>query len=254
MEHRLDAIAEGNEQWKQLCRDTWNSYREKYAELKKAGNKDAVRNSRVREFGNGLKAVVAKSGPLVLQEDESGDKAKTKFLGWVEGVAFEDMTEAMAKTLLEKDSAKRQAESTSLGTWNGEELVVKTGPYGKYAQCGSARVPFQEGDTFETLVAKIKAKQDAVVHTLGEFEFRTGQYGMFMFKKSTAKGKKPQFVGLPEGLDPKSLTEEAAIKIYQNGLQQKARARNFGKSESGGSGGGGNRGGFRGRGRFKRGS
>jgi DNA topoisomerase-1 len=254
MEQRLDAIAEGNEQWKQLCRDTWNSYQEKYTELKKAGNKAAVKNSRGREFGNGLKAVLAKSGPLVLQEDESGDKTKTKFLGWVDGVAFEDMTEDMAKKLLEQHTLKHQAESASLGTWNGEDIVVKSGPYGKYAQCGASRVPFQQGDTFESLVAKIKAKQDAVLHTLGEFEFRTGQYGMFMFKKTTAKGKKPQFVGLPEGLDPKSLTEEAAIKIYQTGIQQKARARNFGKSESGRGGAGGNRGGFRGRGRFKRGS
>ena len=84
-----------------------------------------------------------------------------------------------------------------------------------------------------------------------------------MFKKTTAKGKKPQFVGLPEGLDPKSLTEEAAIKIYQTGLQHKARARNFSKSEStqgqtqGQTQPQGQRGGFRGRGRggrFNRGS
>jgi len=255
MEQRLDAIAEGTEQWKQLCRDTWNSYEEKYTELKKAGNKASVKNSRAHEFSNGLKAVLSKSGPLVLQEDESGDKEKTKFLGWVEGVAFEDMTEEMAQKLLEQHEQKRQAESTSLGSWNGEEVLVKSGPYGKYAQCGSVRIPFQADDTFETLITKMKAKQDAVLHTLGDFEFRNGQYGMFMFKKTTAKGKKPQFVGLPEGLDPKSLTEEAAIKIYQTGIQTKARARNFGTSESAG---GGQRGGFRGRGRgrggFKRGS
>ena len=251
MEQRLDAIAEGSEQWKQLCRDTWNSYQDKYAELKKAGNKPSVKNSRMQEFGNGLKAVLSKSGPLVLQEDESGDKEKTKFLGWVDGVAFEDMTEDMAKKLLEQHSQKRQAESTSLGSWNGDEVVVKSGPYGKYAQCGSVRVPFELGDTFDTLTTKMKAKQDAVLHTLGDFEFRTGQYGLFMFKKTTAKGKKPQFVGLPEGLDPKSLTEEAAIKIYQTGIQQKARTRNFGKSEEGQ---GSTRGSFRGRGRFKRGS
>jgi len=252
MEQRLDSIAEGTEQWKQLCRDTWNSYEEKYTELKKAGNKASVKNSRAHEFSNGLKAVLSKSGPLVLQEDESGDKEKTKFLGWVEGVAFEDMTEEMAQKLLEQHEQKRQAESTSLGSWNGEEVLVKSGPYGKYAQCGSVRIPFQADDTFETLITKMKAKQDAVLHTLGDFEFRNGQYGMFMFKKTTAKGKKPQFVGLPEGLDPKSLTEEAAIKIYQTGIQTKARARNFGNSESAGGGQRGGRG--RGRGGFKRGS
>jgi DNA topoisomerase-1 len=254
MEQRLDAIAEGTEQWKQLCRDTWNSYEEKYTELKKAGNKASVKNSRAHEFSNGLKAVLSKSGPLVLQEDESGDKEKTKFLGWVEGVAFEDMTEEMAQKLLEQHEQKRQAESTSLGSWNGEEVLVKSGPYGKYAQCGSVRIPFQADDTFETLITKMKAKQDAVLHTLGDFEFRNGQYGMFMFKKTTAKGKKPQFVGLPEGLDPKSLTEEAAIKIYQTGIQTKARARNFGTSESAGGGQRGGRGRGRGRGGFKRGS
>jgi hypothetical protein len=263
MEHRLDAIAEGTEPWKQLCRDTWNSYEEKYTKLKKGGSLASVKSSRANEFGNGLKAVLSKSGPLVLQEDESGDKTKTKFLGWKEGVAFEDMTEEIATKLLEDHEQKRQAESTSLGSWNGDDVLLKTGPYGKYAQCGSLRIPFQPEDTFETLVIKMKAKQDAVVHSLGDFEFRTGQYGMFMFKKTTAKGKKPQFVGLPEGLDPKSLTEEAAIKIYQTGLQHKARARNFSKSEStqgqtqGQTQPQGQRGGFRGRGRggrFNRGS
>jgi hypothetical protein len=256
MEQRLDAIAEGKEPWKQLCRDTWASYKEKYESLKKSGSKAA--SSRQHEFGNGLKAVLAKSGPLVLLEDESGDKSKTRFLGWKEGVAFEAMTEEIAKELLEQDNTKRAAESTSLGTWNGNEILVKTGPYGKYAQCGTTKVPFGEEDTFETLKTKLEAKESAVLHTLGEFEFRKGPYGVFMFKKATAKGKKPQFVGLPEGVDPKILTEEAAIKIYQTGLQTKARARNFGNAEGAPRGGGrGGRGGFRGRGGrggFRRGS
>ena len=253
MEGRLDSIAEGKEPWKQLCRDTWASYKEKYASLKKSGSKAA--SSRQREFGNGLKAVLAKSGPLVLLEDESGDKTKTRFLGWKEGVAFEAMTEEIAKQLLEQDNAKRAAESASLGTWNGNEIQLKNGPYGKYAQCGSTKVPYAEGDTVESLQAKLEAKESAVLHTLGEFEFRKGPYGVFMFKKATVKGKKPQFVGLPEGVDPKTLTEEAAIKIYQTGLQTKARARNFGTAAGGRGGGRGGRGGFRGgRGGFKRGS
>ena len=246
MEGRLDAIADGKEPWKQLCRDTWASYKEKYESLKKSGSKAA--SSRQREFGNGLKAVLAKSGPLVLLEDESGDKSKTRFLGWKEGVAFEAMTGEIAKQLLEQDNVKRAAESASLGTWNGNEIQLKNGPYGKYAQCGGTKVPYAEGDTVETLKTKLEAKESAVLHTVGEFEFRKGPYGVFMFKKATVKGKKPQFVGLPEGVDPKSLTEEAAITIYQTGLQTKARARNFGNAGRG-------RGGFRGgRGGFKRGS
>ncbi len=264
METRLDSIAEGKEQWKQLCRDIWTSYKDKYETLKKAGNSAAVKNSRSHDFGGGLKAVVAKQGPLLLLEDASGDKAKTKFLGWVDGVKFEEMTEAIARAHLATVQTATAQANAEYGMYENEQIVVKDGPYGKYAQCGSVRVPFVESDTAETLCAKFEAKKASVLHTLGEFEFRNGPYGVFMFKKTTAKGKKPQFVGLPEGLDPKSLTEEAAVRIYQTGIQQKARARHFsqnpttattgaatGGTARGGRGGG--RGGFRGRGRGGRG-
>jgi hypothetical protein len=60
--------------------------------------------------------------------------------------------------------------------------------------------------------------------------------------------KDKKFVGLPEGLDPKSLTEEAAVKIYQAGLQQKKRSGNFG-AQNGGQAQPRGRGGWRGRGR-----
>ena len=96
-----------------------------------------------------------------------------------------------------------------------------TGKFGPYIQWGSVNVPKTEGDTVFTLQEKLKAKEDASLHTLGDFVFRKGQYGPFMFKKG---GGKPQFVSLPEGLDPKLLTLEAATRIYQNGLTEKGKA------------------------------
>jgi hypothetical protein len=93
------------------------------------------------------------------------------------------------------------------------------------------------GETPETLQVKFQQKRNANTYSLSSFEFRQGPYGMFMYKKA-AGGKKPVFVGLPEGLDPKTLTLEAAERIYKNGLEQK-------KSAPPARG----RGGFRGRGR-----
>jgi hypothetical protein len=58
---------------------------------------------------------------------------------------------------------------------------------------------------------------------VGDFEFRTGQYGMYMFKKDSV-GKARKFVGVPSGIKPGDLTPAAAIKIYQTGLQSKAKA------------------------------
>lgn len=247
METRLDSIAEGQEPWKQLCRDTWSSYKDKYEQLKKEGKSARNSSDRQKEFSRGLKAVQAKQGPLLLIEDEGGDKSKTRFLGWPEGVAFADMTEEKAWAFANSEEERKRQDSK--GEYEGTLIEVKEGPFGKYAQCGDLRVPYVEGDTNESLCQKFTAKKSACLHILGDFEFRTGPYGVYMFKKTTAKGKKPQFVGLPEGLDPKTLTEEAAVRIYQTGLQQKARGKQFAARGGGRGGGRGGRGGWRGRGR-----
>ena len=247
MEARLDSIAEGKEPWKQLCRDTWSSYKDTVDRLKKNGAGADAKNSRVKEFPGGLKAVLSKKGPILLKEDESGDKEKTQFYGWIEGLKFEDMTEEAATALVEKKALGTEA---AWGEFEGEAVLLKSGPFGKYYQCGTIRIPAQEDDTVESVQGRLTAKKNSVLHSLGDFEFRTGQYGVFMFKKTTAKGKKPAFVGLPEGLDPKSLTEEAAIRIYQTGLQQKARSKAIGsETKEGDTGTTSFRGGFRGRGR-----
>jgi hypothetical protein len=219
------------------------------AKLKSAGAGADAKNSRVKEFPGGLKAVLSKKGPILLKEDESGDKEKTTFYGWIEGLKFEDLTEEAAIAFVEKKALG--TEGAAWGEFEEQPILLKSGPYGNYYQCGTIRIPTQEDDTVESVQGRLNAKKNSVLHTLGDFEFRTGQYGVFMFKKTTAKGKKPAFVGLPEGLDPKSLTEEAAIRIYQTGLQQKARSKAIGSDTKEGDTGttSRGRGGFRGRGR-----
>ena len=106
-------------------------------------------------------------------------------------------------------------------------MVRRTGPYGAYVACGTAQVPWVEGDTVETIRAKLKAKQESVLHAIGPFEFRRGPYGIYMFKKDVV-GKARKFVGLPSAVDPKVLTLQAATALYQSGLQQKAKARAYG--------------------------
>ena len=129
------------------------------------------------------------------------------------------MTEELAHQFLE--SLKQPSQ---WGTYNGTPIVVKKGPHGHYAQCGSLNVKVVDGDTAESIQQKFAEKASSSLHTLGEFEFRKGQYGPYMFKKATG-GKKPQFVSLPENLDPKTLTLEAAERIYTTGLQSKGSGR-----------------------------
>lgn len=78
METRLDHIAEGQEPWKQVLRDTWTAYKERHQELM---HKKVDTNSpdRRREFSGGLIAIQSRKGPLLMRESADGDKDKTVF-------------------------------------------------------------------------------------------------------------------------------------------------------------------------------
>lgn len=241
MESRLDSIAKGEENWKSLCQDTWDSYKQRYDELKKG--KGSTQNAPAREklFGD-IKAVISKKGPLLLKEGPG--KGEATFYGWPEGVSFQDLTEEHVTKFIEK--REQELSGSNLGLYNDMPIVKKKGPYGMYAEWNGTKVPFADGDTFDSIVAKLEAKGQSVLHTLGPFEFRNGPYGVYMFKKDQV-GKARKFVSVPSGLNPKDLTEEAAVKIFQAGLQNKVRGKQFGNGGSGGRGG--FRGGRGGRGR-----
>ena len=226
MEARLDAIAGGSEQWKQLCRDTWASYSAKYEAMKAGASTVGAGAARERLFAGGIKAVQSKKGPLLLKESAE-KKGEATFYGWPEGVSFGAITEEQVAAFVAAKAEGRVGEE--VGAWDGEPILKKKGPYGSYVECNGVRVPWVDADTEETLVAKLEAKSEAggVLHTLGPFEFRKGPYGVYFFKKETA-GKGRKFVGLPSAVDPKSLTLEAATKLFQDGLQAKARAAAFG--------------------------
>lgn len=221
METRLDGIADGSEAWKQLCRDTWGSYKEKYTALKSGNSTVAAAAARERHFTGGIKGVQSKKGPLLLKEGPT-----PVFYGWPEGKSFRDITDAEVTAFV--SLRQQQQTGSSLGEHDGKPIVKKSGPFGAYAECGGVRVPCTEEDTAETICSKLQAKSQASVHTLGPFEFRNGPYGVFMFKKDLT-GSARKFVGVPSGVDPKLLTQEAAIKIYQTGLLMKARGKQFKK-------------------------
>ena len=234
METRLDKIAEGEEEWKKVLRDTWASYKERYETLK-AVPSAVVNSERQKEFGDGLKAVQSKKGPLILIEDKD-DKENTKFYGWPDGVKWDELTEEMVRAFVEKKKVEMGGDL--VGTIDGKKVEKKKGPFGVYVVWGDVKLSIVGTETMEEIETKLREKAGATLHVLGPFEFRKSQYGIYMFKKDL---KEKKFAGVPDGIDIKGLTEAEAVKIYQEGLKNKAR--NFTPG-----GGGRGRGGFRGRG------
>jgi len=225
MEARLDAVAEGLEPWKNLCRDTWDSYKDIYTTLKSGNSTTAPAVAREKHFPGGIKAIQSKKGPLLLKEN-TANKEETVFYGWPEGIAFQDITETDVATYVAS-----KMEIPSYGSYEGHSMIKKSGPFGTYIVCNGVNVPWTPTDTEETIISKLAAKSQAHIHTLGPFEFRNGPYGIFMFKKDVV-GKSRKFISIPQGVDPKGLTQEAATKIYQTGLQNKAKGQAFKKKVS----------------------
>ena len=222
MEDRLDRVAHGEEAWKEICRDTWRSYEPAYTTLK-TSTPATVSSTRQTLFAGGIKAVQSKKGPILLKEGATKDD--TVFYGWPEGLAFTAMTEEIAAKFVETKQKEKAAET--IGEYEGAPMIRQTGPFGAYVTCSGVNIPWVAGDTAATIREKLKAKGESVLHRIGPFEFRRGQYGVYMFKTDvTGKGRK--FVGVPSGLDPKILTQEAATRIYQTGLQQKAKQKAYG--------------------------
>jgi len=212
METRLDAIENENEPWRNVCIDTYNSYKDKYAELKKAPK---AKNESL-QFEDSVEAVQTRKGPFLIKEK--------KILGWPTGVSFSDINQLIINEFLKKRS---ETDDLILGYHNEKPVIKKKGPFGYYVQYDSKNIKFEESDTLETILEKIKVKSESLLHSNGEFEVRKGPYGNYIMKKETVKGKKPRFVSIPSDLNPKDLSLEAIKTLYENGIRTKKKFKKY---------------------------
>jgi topoisomerase IA-like protein len=222
MEKRLDKVAEGSEAWKEVLRDMWASYKDRYNDLSSKQSiktKDGEQNAKIKEFSGGLKAVQSKKGPLLLIE--GAKKEDTQFLGWPSGVAFDDMTEESALKFKEETVKKKAGDE--VGEWNGQQIVKKSGKFGDYLQCANLSIPYQMDEELEKTIERFEAKQNGgtgIIKEFKEYIIRTGQYGPYIMKTSL---KKPQFVSLPKGINGAKLTEKEVETLYKTGLDSKKK-------------------------------
>lgn len=267
METRLDSIAEGQEPFKQVLRDTWNAYKDRYMTLKSAkATSGAVTSDHKREFANGLKAVMTKKGPLLLREDPKGVKDNTIFYGWPTAVPFTELTEEAAQAFTLSKATEKIGQV--LSEYDGHPITKKVGKFGPYVEWNSKTISISATDTLQQITEKLSNSAATTGKVVGTFEIRKGPYGLYMFKR-TAVGPARKFVGVPDTIDLDTVTEQTLLELFQEGLKAKARGGAFAARKSpaktdggeapsgstrgrGGYRGGAARGAARGRGRGKK--
>ncbi len=229
MENRLDAVATGREVWKGVLRDTWTTYKERYDKLKgDISKRGGASSSSAKEFAEatgdlkGLKAIVTKKGPLLLVEDPTGDKKKTRFFGWPAAIQFADITYDDAITHI--NTAKNIG--AAVCEHEGTPVYKKKGPYGWYIQCGDRRMKCGENDGEKEIIALLSGASTAddkkVLRKIGEYEVRQGPYGMYMFKPAL---KTKVFVKVAAGVDYAGWTVDDAKQYYAAGKSAAATAK-----------------------------
>ena len=226
MEKGLDNVSDGSYEWKQVCNDTWTSYKDTYLRLKDVKSLP-THSEKVREFSNGLKAVLSKKGPLLVQERSDADPI---FYSFPEGQEFGSISEESAREWI-----KKLKDDTHFGEWKGIPVYKKTGPYGLYIEYSGKRIPYVDGESLATVIAKLESKVQQVKR-VGQFVFSVGQYGPYMYKDGL---KQKVFVSIPTSINVSALDVTSASALYKKLLEEK-------KARGGALRGGGN---FRGRGK-----
>jgi DNA topoisomerase-1 len=224
MEKRLDLISEGNEGWKQVLQDTWDTYKDRYETLNSEKAASKGNSSKRREFGDNLIAVLGKKGPLLMRESPNGDKEKTIFYSWPEGVSFPALTEIQALEFVKQKIQEQQG--NVLGMLDSHPVVSKTGKFGPYVEWQGKRMSYKGAETFEEISEKLKASAAtpaAALRVAGQYEIRKGPYGLYMFKHAI-KGPSRKFVNVPPSINTETVSEQELDAVYKAGLEMKSRS------------------------------
>lgn len=225
MEQRLDEIAQGAYPWKSLLQETWDTYKERYAE-QTAGPSKAARE---RELAPGLKVILSKKGPLYVKEPAVGSPktAKATFAPLLPTTTFDTATAIDAEVAFTTASQAKVGEL--VGLLETDEIRRKVGPYGPYAECKGSRVPLKGDETLEQIQEKLVAKisfatgAEAFERTVGDYRIKRGPYGLYFYKHTL---KRVTFVKFPAQLDPSTVSLADLNGLYSVGLANKRR---FGK-------------------------
>ena len=200
MEDELDKIASGDVIWHELCKKCDTKINEYKNEIK-SFNK-TIKIDEENEY------TIAKYGPVIKNTDRDG---KVTFLNVKKNVDLEKLrnNEYTLEDVVEKREPKK-----SLGKYQNEDLFIKTGKFGLYAEWGKNKKSLSKMNNKNdvTLLDVINCiEQDtSIIRVLNDHtSIRKGKYGNYIFYKTKAM-KKPKFIGLNK------IKEDINIKIETN--------------------------------------
>jgi DNA topoisomerase-1 len=224
MEQNLDEISKGEKPWKSLLQETWDTYKERYAEHT-SGSSAANKAARERQLSPTIKVILSRKGPLFVKEQPGAtgkEKPKAEFAPLKKESSFESATLQEAEQAFTDNQLAKKGEL--IGLLETEEIRKKRGPYGLYVECKGVRVPLKGEETLEQIQEKLIAKisfqttEQAYTRQVGDFTIKKGPYGLYFYKHAL---KRVSFVSFPKDLDPDKVNAVDLQGLYGAGLKKK---------------------------------
>ena len=213
MEDELDKISSGQGKWTSVCSTCHNDLTQIIDGLKD------LKKFEIR-IDNEYSIIIGKYGPVIKFTDSNGtkkEKDKTKknatFIPVKKGLDIKmllDFEEQNGRQLtLDDVMDKAKSSQDSIGKYKGQDLFIKNGKYGIYAQWGTNMKSLKELDKpidkleyLEVLTFLEKdnlldpSKPVGLVRELSSnLSIRTGKFGDYIFYKKRG-AKKPEFLKL----------------------------------------------------------
>jgi DNA topoisomerase-1 len=202
MEDNLDLIAKGSKELSELCNDCYN-------ELTKItdGLKGLKKFSLIIDDDHTL--IIGKHGPVIKYVSPKNNKS-VSFLPVKKDLDLESLRD-MPKITLEDVVDESVSNPKSIGKYKGQDLFIKKGKYGVYAQWGKetkalkdefGSVPIEQIEYIEVLrylekdAALDPEKPIGLIRELNaHISIRTGKFGDYILYKKP-RMKKPDFLKL----------------------------------------------------------
>ena len=204
MEDSLDRVANGKTKWNSLCNDCFNELTNITKDLQDL-KKFSI------EIDNEHTLIIGKHGPVV-KCINSKDPKKITFLAVKKNLDLEDIKQKPHLTLEDViDNTTTTTNKDAIGKYKGQDLFIKKGKYGVYAQWGKetkslkedlASTPIEEIEYIDVIRYLDKdtildpTKPVGLVRELNKhISIRTGKYGDYIFYKKP-RATKPEFLKL----------------------------------------------------------
>ncbi|MDC0249710.1 type I DNA topoisomerase [Flavobacteriales bacterium] len=223
VETEFDEIAEGKKAWNDMIESFYAGFHEKVETVIDSVGKASGERELGVDHTTGEK-VFARIGPFgaMVQMGEKKDDEnapKPKFASLLKGQTIQTITLEQAMDLFRLPR--------TVGEWEGKEIIASIGRFGPYLRYDGKFTSIKKIDeedpltieldrAIELIKIKIQADKDRLIANFEGDPFiqvLNGRYGPFI-QVSPRKGKKIN-VKIPKGTEPKSLTREECVFLWE---------------------------------------